>query len=199
MMRGNVLREYLVETATTIFYRDGFRATGVDAIAKECNVAKKSLYNHFPSKDLLIAEVLRWRHVAWVESVERTIGAANGPEDAIMELFDATGRAVRTPKYRGCIFFNAAIEFPDACPEIGSIIDENVRYSHRRLVELATEAGLENPELVAIQIGVLRRGAQVTAMASGDADVVGFAKELASQVIADAKRPKSKKRVRRKA
>jgi hypothetical protein len=45
------VRQRILETAQRLFYRDGFRAVGIDTIISEAGVAKMSLYRHFPSKD----------------------------------------------------------------------------------------------------------------------------------------------------
>ncbi|HIP77475.1 MAG TPA: TetR/AcrR family transcriptional regulator, partial [Kiloniellaceae bacterium] len=52
-------REHLVDTATQLFSRHGYRATGIDTILAEAGVAKMTLYNHFKSKDELILASLR--------------------------------------------------------------------------------------------------------------------------------------------
>ena len=53
------VRERILETASEMFYRDGIRAVGIDAIIARSGVAKMSLYRNFPSKDALVA--------AWLE------------------------------------------------------------------------------------------------------------------------------------
>src|SRR4051794_11702142 len=54
-------RQRILETADRLFYQEGVRAVGVDRIIAEAAVAKMSLYKHFPSKDDLILEVLKYR------------------------------------------------------------------------------------------------------------------------------------------
>src|SRR5580765_7142694 len=54
-------RQRILETADRLFYQDGVRALGIARIIAEAGVAKMSLYNHFPSKDDLILEVLKYR------------------------------------------------------------------------------------------------------------------------------------------
>ncbi len=44
-------RRHIVETAYSLFKRDGFHATGIDKIIAEADVAKMTMYRHFPSKD----------------------------------------------------------------------------------------------------------------------------------------------------
>ena len=52
-------RDHLVDTATKLFCKQGFRATGIDTVLAESGVAKKTLYNHFRSKDELIIAALQ--------------------------------------------------------------------------------------------------------------------------------------------
>lgn len=47
------------KTAREMFYRDGIRAVGVDAIVTQAGVTKPSLYRSFSSKDELAATYLR--------------------------------------------------------------------------------------------------------------------------------------------
>src|SRR5690606_6264718 len=51
--------ERIRETARRMFYQDGIRAVGVDALVAEAGVTKPSLYRSFSSKDELAASYLR--------------------------------------------------------------------------------------------------------------------------------------------
>jgi TetR/AcrR family transcriptional regulator, regulator of autoinduction and epiphytic fitness len=56
-------REAIVQAAIVEFRANGFEATSVDKVAARAEVSKRTLYNHFPSKDELFAEILRvWWH-----------------------------------------------------------------------------------------------------------------------------------------
>lgn len=54
-------REHLVATAQRLFYQEGIKGTGIDRIIEEAAVAKRTLYNHFNSKDELIIAALHRR------------------------------------------------------------------------------------------------------------------------------------------
>ncbi len=62
-MTSNLLptRDRLVAAASTLFYQQGIRAVGVDAIAAKAGVTKRTLYYHFASKDELVAAYLAVR------------------------------------------------------------------------------------------------------------------------------------------
>ena len=55
------MKERILETADRLFYLRGIRAVGVDTIAAEIGISKRTLYNHFPSKDALIVAYLQRR------------------------------------------------------------------------------------------------------------------------------------------
>lgn len=48
------VQERITATACDLFYRQGYRATGINQIIAESGVAKASFYSHFPSKDDLL-------------------------------------------------------------------------------------------------------------------------------------------------
>ena len=99
----------ILEVASRLFYRDGIHAVGVDTIAAESGVTKRTLYDRFGSKDTLVASYLRRRHQVWWEQFERRIAEAPSPRALV--VFDAYLDDA-TMVSRGCAFVNAAAELP---------------------------------------------------------------------------------------
>lgn len=59
--------------AKTVFLRDGYEPTSMDAVAREAGVSKATLYAHFTSKENLFAAVVAGechRHVHLLEQIE---------------------------------------------------------------------------------------------------------------------------------
>src|SRR6185312_17487048 len=56
---GRGARQRILNTATDLFYREGINATGVERLASEASVSKRTLYQHFPSKTAVVEEYLR--------------------------------------------------------------------------------------------------------------------------------------------
>ena len=56
-------RAAIVDAAIAEFRRGGFEATSMDKIAASAGVSKRTVYNHFPSKEELFTEILTrlWR------------------------------------------------------------------------------------------------------------------------------------------
>ena len=92
-------RQRILETADRLFYEEGCRAVGIDRIIAEANVAKMTLYAHFPSKDDLILAVLKYREEAVAElfrsAMERHGHKTKSPLRAffaaLKEWFEAPG------------------------------------------------------------------------------------------------------------
>jgi AcrR family transcriptional regulator len=83
-------REQIVTEALKLFYRNGFNATGVDRISAEAGVSKKTLYNHFKSKDELVLATLRQRDESFRNKFMRdTERLASTPRERLLSLFDA--------------------------------------------------------------------------------------------------------------
>jgi AcrR family transcriptional regulator len=97
------MRERILQTADRLFYLRGIRAIGVDTIAAEIGISKRTLYNHFPSKDDLIAAYLRRRFVVASPTEQPAI-------DQILGYFDALERRFAAKDFRGCPFVNAVAE-----------------------------------------------------------------------------------------
>jgi AcrR family transcriptional regulator len=53
--------ERILAAADKLFYEQGIRAVGVDTIAAQAGVSKRTLYNYYPTKDGLIAAYLTGR------------------------------------------------------------------------------------------------------------------------------------------
>src|ERR1700743_2799942 len=87
------MKDRILETADRLFYLQGIRAIGVDTIAAEIGISKRTLYNHFPSKDALIAAYLERRFVTPRPSDKPPAEQILGTFDALERRFAKIGRA----------------------------------------------------------------------------------------------------------
>src|ERR1700754_2723218 len=97
------MKERILQTADRLFYLEGIRAIGVDTIAAEIGISKRTLYNHFPSKDALIQAYLKRRFVTARASTKP-------PLEQILATFDSLERRFSAKDFRGCPFVNAVAE-----------------------------------------------------------------------------------------
>ncbi len=111
-------RQRILEAAYRLFYRQGFLRSGVDAVAEAAGVTKRTLYNHFPSKDALIAAVLTER-AGMAEAEMRAWSGTNrpDPETLVRGLFAGLRTWAAMPEWRGSGFTRAATaEKPPSTP-----------------------------------------------------------------------------------
>jgi AcrR family transcriptional regulator len=181
------MQERILETADRLFYRQGIRAVGVDTIADEIGISKRTLYNYYPSKDALIVAYMSRRLVA-LDISDRP------PLDQILGVFDGLERSVVGGRFRGCAFINAVAEMGAGAPEAHKLavtFKENRRLWFR---ELLSRLGIEDKDRLATQIAILLDGAIATALVRGNPAMIGAAKEAAAQLIATATQKKERKR-----
>jgi len=79
-------RDAIVQAAIVEFRANGFEATSVDKVAARAEVSKRTLYNHFPSKDELFAAIL---HILWETSASemaRTYDPRRPVREQLLEL-----------------------------------------------------------------------------------------------------------------
>mgnify|MGYP000032273884 CR=1 FL=1 len=140
-------RDRIFETARDMFYRKGIRAVGVESIAAEAGATKMSLYRNFPSKDELVAEVLREQsREAW-EWWDEVTAPFDTPRAKLECLFEALGAKSIAEESHGCAICNAAIELHEPDHPARLVAQEHKLETHQRLKDLARAAGAKDDEL----------------------------------------------------
>jgi AcrR family transcriptional regulator len=160
-------RERIVATARELFYRHGIHAVGVDAIAEAAGTNKMTLYRHFASKDLLVAECLR-RLSQEIDDAFAATAEAH-PDDPRGQLLAWLGHiGAFKLSDRGCAFANAAVELPDKDHPAKRVIEAHKSLSRQRLTGLCREAGLTDPDLLADKVFLLCEGARISMQSCPD-------------------------------
>ena len=177
-------REQIVTEALKLFYQHGFTATGVDKIITEAKVSKKTLYNHFKSKDELVLATLRKRDEMFRNNLMReTERQGDTPRAQLLALFDVVGDWFNEKNFSGCMFINAAAEFSEADNPCHIISAEHKRLVCDYIRGLAAAAGASDPDELAKQINLLIEGAIVDAHVCGNRRAAERAKRMAEVFI----------------
>jgi AcrR family transcriptional regulator len=159
-MPGAKAGDRIRETAKQLFYRDGIRAVGVDAIVRHARATKPSLYRSFRSKDELAAAYLRdWDSAFW-QRFESAVAAHPDDPRAQLRLFlERLTQRMRSPGYRGCALTNAAVEYPQAGHPARRAAVANKHRLRRRLALMTAAMGARQPRLLADGLALLLEGA----------------------------------------
>jgi len=177
-------REHLMATAWRLFYRDGYRAVGIDTLLAEAGVAKMTLYNHFDSKDALIVAVLEKRSSALLASIKASMAAAgHSPVRQLQAAFDGLHRLFAEDEFKGCGFLRALSEYPEPDHPIHLTAWRHKLAFRALFAELAANAGARHPAAFAETIGMLIDGAIISAHATGKTDPAETARVAAVSLL----------------
>jgi AcrR family transcriptional regulator len=141
------VRERILAAAFDLFYRQGYRATGINQVIAASGVAKASFYDHFPSKnDLLLAYI---GEMARLELADLRAQATSMPTP--QERFFKPMRILipwfESSDYRGCPFQNIAAEAPPEDQRVRAVIRQYREDVRHLLRELAADLIAAEPEL----------------------------------------------------
>jgi AcrR family transcriptional regulator len=179
-------RERILAAAGDLFYRNGVRAVGVDAIIATGGVAKASFYRHFRSKDELVAAWLLSPQPRWLDRVVvETEHRASSPRARLLAFFDVLLEFIDEPGSAGCPYLNTAAELHDPEAPIRSAIEDYLSEVEAYLRGLAEAGGGPAPHSLALQLRLVAAGAFITAVAVGRHEQLDSAtKQAAAALVA---------------
>jgi AcrR family transcriptional regulator len=168
--------ERIMRAADRLFYERGIRAVGVDLVAAEAGISKRSLYDYFPSKDALVAAYLRHRAVPLPESDAP-------PAAQILGLFDGLEHRFAQDGFRGCPFVNAVAELGGSC---AAAKDLAVRFKQERrqwIRDRLAALPVSDPDGLALQLQLLAEGAIAAMLVGGEPSVARAGREAARSLL----------------
>jgi AcrR family transcriptional regulator len=173
------MKQRILETADRLFYLHGIRAVGVDTVAAEIGISKRTLYNHFPSKDDLIRAYLGRRSVTMPASEK-------SPIDQILGTFDALERRFGARDFRGCPFVNAVAELGAEDHAVRKIATSFKDSRRARFRELLQQLGATDADRLATQLQLLVDGAIAADLVHNDPSMAAAAKQAATVLLESA-------------
>ncbi len=143
---GPEAQQHLLRAADELFYREGVRTVGVDAVVERAGVNKMSLYRQFSSKDELVMAYLERKDEQFFGYVEKSFAKHPGePARQLQQYFDDLAVRASVDDYRGCPFVNVSVEFSDTTHPARQFVFRNKERLMARLLELTTAAGADDP------------------------------------------------------
>jgi AcrR family transcriptional regulator len=154
--RGRGARERILAASQQLFRQQGINRTGMDQLCAVAKVSKRTAYQHFSSKDELVAEYLRRFDPDVTAGVFGRTDLT--PRERLLAVFEMPTRGAGeiTPL---CPFIGAAIEMHDPQHPASLYARDYKRAIAARLAETAREAGATNPEQLGEQLALLLDGA----------------------------------------
>ena len=173
------MKDRILETADRLFYLQGIRAVGVDTIAAEIGISKRTLYNHFPSKDALISAYLERRFV-------QPRPSDKSPIEQILGTFDSLERRFASKDFRGCPFVNAVAELGSEDRSVRKVAVEFKESRRLWFRDHLMRLGVTDAEGLATQLAVLVDGSIAQDLVRNDPAMARAAKEAAKALLRNA-------------
>jgi AcrR family transcriptional regulator len=152
-------RQRILATAADLFFREGYRAVGIDTIIECSGVAKMTLYRHFSSKNDLINAFIEHTIEQFWAWVEQAISQYPGsPRAQLVAIFEALVSIVADPAFYGCSCLHAAVEFPQLEHPAHQMALQFKQAVRARFRDLAVQAGARLPDMLADQLLLLMNG-----------------------------------------
>lgn len=180
-------REHILESAYGLFYRGGFQRTSIHEVADAAGITKRTLYNHFPSKDALLAEVMfRQADLAAAELMRWAGDTPKSPEACVTAIFHELREWSKAPNWQGSGFTRAALELAWAPGHPA----RKAAAKQKELVEAAVtaslvRAGAQGAHGMARTILVLIEGAMVLRLIHGDGNWIDVAEKAARSLLSN--------------
>jgi AcrR family transcriptional regulator len=175
------ISDQIVTAAGALFYSEGIRAVGIDRIIEQANVAKATLYRHFPSKDHLVAAYLQDRHERVIGSLQDALKAEATPRNQLKLIFERLYEKADSPEFRGCAFALAVAEHGDSERIV------SVARLHKKMVgdifrDIISKADVRSAQAGA-HLSLLYEGALATVAVGRDPQAVLVARDCALSVF----------------
>lgn len=197
-MAADSKRDEIVRLAYEIFYKHGFRSTGVDRLLADSGISKRTLYKHFRSKEELIVAAVAYYQDSLFQTLPRELTRlAPDPRGQLLAIFDLRREAFDRGDFTGCFAINAKVEFDGKHPGVESACIRFSRGLEEAMRDLCDEAGCHQPEKVARQLMLLYEGTIIHAQIHRDPSVAATARETAAAIIGAAAPKAPSKRLSR--
>lgn len=180
-------RQHLLQTAETLFAKEGFKGLAMDRLIAEAKIAKMTLYKGFRTKDGLILETLRQRDTRmrnwFITQIEK---ASSDPTHRLLAYFDALESWCSQSDFNGCLFISALSEYSDESNPLYRAAKEHKRLFFEDMMGYCKQTDVADPESLAFELRILMEGATATELTLERTDNFQIAKRLATLVIESA-------------
>ena len=186
MPRPDRSRAALVDSAATLFRRQGYAATGLNQILEEAGVKPGSLYHHFPrGKQQLAAQVVDTAGAGIEQLLRRFLSTGRSVADIVDRWIDLLVAGLAGDQRDGCPIEPIATESVNASPAVReasarafkgwcAAVDERLRSDGWSAAEA---------QQVAIAVISLIEGALILSRIAGDAAALSAAKPAARALL----------------
>ncbi|QDO94616.1 TetR/AcrR family transcriptional regulator [Formosa sediminum] len=139
-MKHSEVRNRIIETASSLFYKNGYNSTGINEIISQAGIAKATLYSHFKSKDDICLAYLRFKDAKFIADIEMFTTSKPKGKTQILAIFDFLELFFQTNDFNGCWCIKTVSEIP----KDNEIIRSEIQKQKNNFIQLITKLVTEN-------------------------------------------------------
>jgi len=173
-------RERIVETASRLFYTQGYNSTGINQVIKEAEIAKASLYQYFPSKEDLLLEYLHVTALSTNDALQKIVDKHNTPIKKVLALFDFLIDFSVQREFQGCNFLNIASEIPRDNEKVRALIQKQKNHIRALFSDILKPI---NKEDLADELYVLFDGALISGKVFGEEWPIKITRKIVKKLL----------------
>ncbi|QXP61749.1 TetR/AcrR family transcriptional regulator [Olleya sp. HaHaR_3_96] len=111
-MKHSEVKHRIIETASLLFYKNGYNLTGINEIISEAGIAKATLYNHFKSKEDICLAYLQFKNINFLQDLEDFASTKTKGKAQILAIFDFLNQFFMNKDFNGCWCIKTVAEIP---------------------------------------------------------------------------------------
>jgi TetR/AcrR family transcriptional repressor of lmrAB and yxaGH operons len=187
MPRPDHSRAALIQTAATLFRRQGYAATGLNQILGQAGVKPGSLYHHFPQgKQQLAAAVIEATGTGIEQLLRRFLAGDSPVADIVDRWIDLLIAGLAHDERDGCPVEPVATESVNASPPLRAAAARAFKAWCAAIEERLRADGwrTEDAENTAVAVIALIEGALILSKVAGDSAALNAAKATARSLFA---------------
>ncbi len=186
-MKHSEVRNRIISTASSLFYKNGYNSTGINEIISESGIAKATLYNHFKSKEDICIAFLDFKHAHFINDIKEFTREKEKGRTQILALFDYLRLFFQDTEFNGCWGIKTVAEIPQDNLKIRKVIQgQKVEFLESIIALVETNLRTDNKKeitTIARRIYLMYESAVVESHLHQKDWPIKEAKEICSQII----------------
>jgi AcrR family transcriptional regulator len=171
-------RNRIITAAHALFYAHGYNRTGLDEIAAAARLTKRTLYQHFDSKDALLGAVMEHDVALSMPRISRWMAAMDAdPTTGIDEVFAELAAWAQSPGWTGAGFTRIVMELAD----LPGHPAHRIARAHKQAIATRLTQALGSAERAA-QFMITVEGTLILLMVQLDLQVLEAGRRMAHQI-----------------
>ncbi|MGD1846320.1 MAG: TetR/AcrR family transcriptional regulator, partial [Salibacteraceae bacterium] len=141
-VKHSEIRGRIIETASELFYQNGYNSTGINEIIAKSGIAKATLYSHFKSKEDICVAYLQHKNAIFIKDIEAYTTSKPKGKDQVLALFDFLNEFFQDKEFNGCWCVKTVAEIPRENEKVRKEIQSQKR-DLIQLIDHLIEANLD--------------------------------------------------------